>query len=101
MLLMIRTTVDPPCVSGGTLIIANCGLISIGFQTVPLIYNTVVGCVLSFESTLTIFVIGVLKLAVLTWIGISPVFPGSTFFVQSPAVVQPHPGRTLLTSSVS
>src|SRR5438045_72717 len=30
-----------------------------------------------------------------------PVFPGSTFLVHSPAVVQPQPGRTLLISSVS
>ena len=35
----------------------------------------------------------------LNWMGMLPVLPGSTCFVHSPAVVQPHCGCTLLMTS--
>src|SRR6185436_1177107 len=37
----------------------------------------------------------------LNWRGMAPVLPGSTRRSQLPAVVQPHPGRTSVISSVA
>src|SRR5207245_1578928 len=87
--------------SAFTLSMTNCGLISIGFQTVPLTCRTTVGWLLSFEVTVTVFVTGPLYEELLNWMGMSPVLPGSTWCDHSPAVVQPQEGCTFVSMSNS
>src|ERR1051326_190425 len=100
MLLTIRTTVEALLgASTGTFRTANCGLTSMGFQSVPLICSVIEGWVLSLQLMVTVLSIAPCTLAVLTWSGIVPVWPGSALCVQSPEVVQPQWGWTAVISS--
>ena len=60
------------------------------------------GWLASLQLTATDLVKGALgqEGATLIWIGMVPVWPGSTRLVQSPAIVQPQCGTTLLISRV-
>src|SRR2546423_7978 len=98
---MIRMEAAALEASGGTLITVYGGTSSIGFQTVPLSCSTVTGLILSFEDTEIVLKTCPLKLALLNWIGTSPVLPGSTLWVHSPAAVQPQEGCTCVISRVS
>src|SRR6266536_5484912 len=77
------------------------GVTSIGFHTVPLICRTTLDCPGSLHVTVADFVTMPPKLAELNCSGMTPVLPGSTRLSHSPAVVQPHPGRTAVISSVA
>src|SRR5215217_9642178 len=57
VLLTILTSVFTGCNdSAGTLTAANCGLTSIGFHTVPLICSIRLGCALSLQETVMVFI---------------------------------------------
>src|SRR6266536_2308841 len=77
------------------------GVTSIGFHTVPLICRTTLDCPGSLHVTVADFVTMPPKLAELNCSGMTPVLPGSTRLSHSPAVVQPHPGRTAVISRVA
>src|SRR5450759_3803379 len=70
--------------------IAYWGVTSIDRQMVPWICNATTGWLVSLQVTVMDLPTCPLKLALLNSMGMDPVFPGSTFRDQSPAVVQPQ-----------
>src|SRR3989442_13024 len=96
----MRTTfVSLVCVSSEALKTTIGGETSIGFQIVPVISSTTLDLPGSLQVTVADFVTLPSKLAELNWSGMTPVLPGLTCRSQVPAVVQPHPGRTSVSSS--
>ena len=87
--------------SAVTLKTAYCGFTSIGFQRTPLICRTTTDWLGSLHVTFTALPNGPGAPTPLNWMGMAPVLPGSTLRVHSPAVVQPQPGLTAVTSSVA
>ena len=101
-LFTMRTTlVTFVWLSSETLNTVVVGVTSIGFHTVPVICSTTLGLPGSLHVTVADLLTAPPILAELSWRGIVPVLPGSTCLSQLPAVVQPHPGRTSLISSVA
>src|SRR6266498_2131487 len=79
---------------------AMVGVMSMGFQTVPVICRMTLDRPGSVHETVADLVTIPPKLAELNCSGIRPVLPGSTFLSHVPAVVQPQPGRTSVISRV-
>src|SRR6266540_2301964 len=98
---MRTTLVTFVSLSSETLNTAIVGVTSIGFHTVPVICSTTLDLPGSLQVTVVDMVTAPPKLEELNWRGMVPVLPGSTCLSQLPAVVQPHPGRTSLISSVA
>src|SRR5437667_1612146 len=101
-LLTIRTMlVSLVWVSLETLKTAIVGANSIGFQTVPLNWRTMLDWPGSLHVTVADFATAPPKLAELNSRGMEPVLPGSICLSQVPAVVQPQPGRTSMICKVA